>query len=153
MSLFGSKKKTEAVIKTPKEAKAVKAVSTKSAKPAKAPKIEKAKPVSKAVTVVGDKLNTSDGTFNTASVILRPRITEKSGILSQGGVYTFEVTKGANKNSVASAVKALYKVIPVKVAILNNPARNVFIRGRRGVVPGVRKALVTLKKGDKIDFV
>jgi large subunit ribosomal protein L23 len=92
-------------------------------------------------------------TFNTASVILRPRITEKSGVLSQTGVYTFEVTKGANKNSVALAVKALYKVTPVKVAMLNNPARNVFIRGRRGVVPGVRKAMVTLKKGDKIDFV
>ncbi len=142
MALFGTKKK-EIKKEAPKEVKATKVVS---AKFAKAPKI-----ASNGVAVVA---NTSiTGTFNLASVILRPRVTEKSGFLSQSGVYTFEVTNGANKNSVMQAVKSLYKVVPVKVAMLNNPARNVFIRGRRGVVPGVRKALVTLKKGDKIDFV
>ncbi|MEI8249223.1 MAG: 50S ribosomal protein L23 [Candidatus Taylorbacteria bacterium] len=88
-----------------------------------------------------------------ASVILRPRITEKSGMMSQSGVYTFEVAKSANKNTIAHAVKALYKVTPVRVAIINSPAKNVFVRGRRGVVSGVKKAVVTLKKGDKIDFV
>jgi large subunit ribosomal protein L23 len=80
-------------------------------------------------------------------------VTEKSGLLSQGGVYTFEVTASANKSTIAGAVKALYKVTPVKIAIVNSPAKKVFVRGRRGVVSGVRKALVTLKKGDKIDFV
>ena len=88
-----------------------------------------------------------------ASVILRPRITEKSGILSQGGVYTFEVAKGANKPTIAQAVKALYKVTPVKVTVINLPSRNVVVRGKRGVQSGMRKAVVTLKKGDKIDFV
>ncbi len=88
-----------------------------------------------------------------AAVILRPRITEKSGVLSQGGVYTFEVTKTANKMTIAKAVAALYKVTPVKVTVINTPMRNVFIKGRRGTVAGVRKALVTVKKGDKIDFV
>ncbi|MBP6858715.1 MAG: 50S ribosomal protein L23, partial [Candidatus Pacebacteria bacterium] len=68
-------------------------------------------------------------------------------------VFTFEVTKNAIKASVAAAVKAVYKVSAVKVAVLNNPARNVFVRGRKGVVSGVRKAIVTLKKGDKIEFV
>ncbi len=125
MALFGSKKK-------------------------EAPKAVKSP--SKAVAVAGST-SSSTSVFNSSAVILRPRITEKSGVLSQGGVYTFEVTAGANKNSVASAIKSLYKVTPVKVAILNNPAKNVFVRGRHGVVAGVRKALVTLKKGEKIDFV
>jgi large subunit ribosomal protein L23 len=143
MALFGSKKKVEAAPEAPKKEKVVKAA-------AKAPKAVKSP--SKAVAVAG---STSSGTsaFNSSAVILRPRITEKSGVLSQGGVYTFEVTLSANKNSVASAIKSLYKVTPVKVAILNNPAKNVFVRGRHGVVAGVRKALVTLKKGDKIEFV
>jgi len=88
-----------------------------------------------------------------SDMILRPRITEKSGLLSQTGVYTFEIAPNANKNLVAKAVVALYKVTPVKVAIVNSPAKKVFIRGRRGVVGGIRKAIVTLKKGDKIDFV
>jgi large subunit ribosomal protein L23 len=94
------------------------------------------------------------GSFSGATgAIIRPRITEKSGLLSQSGVYTFEVGREANKQSISKAVKALYKVIPVKIAVLNSPAKNVFVKGRRGKVSGFRKAMVTLKKGDKIDFV
>jgi large subunit ribosomal protein L23 len=87
------------------------------------------------------------------NVIVKPRITEKSGIQSQGGVYTFEVTKSANKNTVIQAVHALYKVRPVKVAIINSPSKAIIHGGRRGTVPGFKKAVVSLKKGDKIEFV
>lgn len=86
-------------------------------------------------------------------VIIRPRITEKSGILSQNGVYTFEVTKSANKQAIARAIAELYKVTPVKLAVINTPIKNVFVKNRRGQVAGIRKAVVTVKKGDKIDFV
>lgn len=86
-------------------------------------------------------------------IIIRPRITEKSGLLSQSGVYTFEVEKGATKPQVAKVIKKLYKVTPVKVAIINLPAKNVFVRGKKGTVSGVSKALVTVKKGEKIDFI
>mgnify|MGYP003351962988 CR=1 FL=1 len=88
---------------------------------------------------------------NTISII-RPMITEKSGILSQNGVYTFEIASDANKNTIASAIQSMYKVKPVKIAIINTPAQRVFVRGKRGVVSGIKKALVTVKKGDKIDF-
>ena len=109
-----------------------------------APKATKA--VAIAPVVAGIRASVTD-------VILRPRITEKSGMLSQGGVYTFEIAKTANKNVVAKAIVALYKVTPVKITVINTPAKKIFMRGRRGVVSGVRKAIVTLKKGDKIDFV
>jgi len=89
--------------------------------------------------------------FNDA--IIRPRITEKSGLLSQNGVYTFEVSKNINKHGISKAIFSLYKVVPTKVAIINLPSKNVFVRGKKGVVTGKRKAIVTLKKGDKIDFV
>lgn len=155
MSLFGSKKKTETVADAPTSS--AKATEVKKAKVVKAVKVvnaaKVAKPATKAVAVAVPADASVSISNNLAGAILRPRITEKSGLLSQGGVYTFEIAKNANKNSVAQAVKALYKVIPTRVAILNNPAKNVFVRGRRGVVPGVRKAVVTLKKGDKIDFV
>lgn len=131
MALFGSKNKTAGEVSKKKVETAAKTV-----------KAERSVAAPSSVTV---------GTH--ADSIIRPRVTEKSGLLSQGGVYTFEISTNANKNSVASAVKALYKVSPVKVAIINTPSKNVFVRGRRGVVPGARKAMVTLKKGDKIDFV
>ena len=94
------------------------------------------------------------GSFSSVTdAIIRPRVTEKSGVLSQNGVYTFEVDKRANKQSVAKAMAALYKVTPTRIRMINTPIKNVFVKGRRGQVAGIRKAVVTLKKGDKIDFV
>lgn len=85
-------------------------------------------------------------------VILRPRITEKSGIANESmNLYTFEVTKNATKGTIARAIKAMYKVTPLKIRTINLPAKKVFVRGRFGTQSGVKKALVTLKKGDKIE--
>lgn len=87
-------------------------------------------------------------------VIKKPRITEKAGIKSEShNVYTFEVTKAATKNTVADAIKQIYKVTPIKVNIVNLPAKNVTARGRKGTKQAVKKALVFLKKGDKIAFI
>ena len=87
-------------------------------------------------------------------IIKKPRITEKSGIQAEAlGVYTFEVTDKANKKNIAKAIKELYKVTPVKVNITNLPAKKVFSRGKVGRKSGVKKAIVYLKKGDKIEFV
>lgn len=94
--------------------------------------------------------------LNLSSRILkRPRVTEKATDVSQSekGVYTFEVLVGANKSQVKSAVKELFKVTPVKVNIINTSEKRVFSRGKRGVVSGIKKAMVYLKKGDKIEFV
>ncbi len=87
-------------------------------------------------------------------IILRPRITEKSGEASEKfNLYTFEVTKNATRPSIAKAIKTLYKVTPTKVRTVNLPAKKVFVRGKFGVKTSVKKALVYLKKGDKIEFV
>ncbi len=109
----------------------------------------KAAPVKAVAATVG----ASGAVLDHASVIIRPRITEKSGILSQTGRYTFQVGTNANKEAIAKAVKTLYKVTPVKVSIINVAARNVFVKGRHGTVSGFKKAVVTLKAGDKIEFV
>ncbi|MFA5652308.1 MAG: 50S ribosomal protein L23 [Candidatus Paceibacterota bacterium] len=88
------------------------------------------------------------------SIVKKPRITEKAGIKSESqNVYTFEVTKCATKKNIGEAIKLIYKVTPIKVNIVNLPAKNVTARGRRGVKQAVKKALVFLKKGDKIAFI
>ncbi len=87
------------------------------------------------------------------STIIRPRITEKAGVMSEKlNVYTFEVEKNSTKHSVAQEIKTLYKVTPIKVNIVNLPERKVIVRGKRGVQSAVKKALVYLKKGDKINI-
>jgi len=87
-------------------------------------------------------------------IIKKPRITEKSGLQAESAnVYAFEVTEKANKKNIAKAIKELYKVTPVKVNITNLPAKIIFARGKSGRRAGIKKALVYLKKGDKIEFV
>lgn len=93
-------------------------------------------------TKLGDRVN----------AIVRPHITEKAAVLAEKGTYVFEVAKDTNKIEIAKAIEALYKVTPVRVNIINLPDTRVFVRNRKGVKSGIRKAMVTLKKGDKIEI-
>jgi large subunit ribosomal protein L23 len=112
-----------------------------------APKVAK-----KEVAVKKEKnVNAVPVTF--AHLIVRPRITEKAGIQSETlNVYTFEVRKDATKRKIAHAVKELYKVTPLRVNMVKLPSKAVFVRGKRGAQSSVKKALVFLKKGDKIEI-
>jgi large subunit ribosomal protein L23 len=89
------------------------------------------------------------------SIIIKPRITEKAALLSEKNVYAFEVKKGASKYDVRDAVKALYKVTPTRVHIVNKQPRHSMsrARGRDMMESGLRKAYVYLKKGDRIELV
>ncbi len=90
---------------------------------------------------------------NRVNALVRPHITEKAAILAEKGTYVFEVARDTNKIEIAKAVATLYGVTPVKVNIINLPRTRVFVRGKVGMKAGVRKALVTLKKGDKIELI
>ena len=81
-----------------------------------------------------------------------PRITEKSAIFAEKGVYTFNVAQNANKNEIKKAVKLIYGVTAVNVAITQIAKKTVTRRGITSVKQGGKKAVVHLKKGDKITF-
>lgn len=89
------------------------------------------------------------------SVIVRPRITEKAGIGSVGKapVYVFEITDKATKDMIRAEILKRYKVKAVKINIVNLPKKAIVMRGIKGSKPGVRKAMVFLKAGEKIDIV
>ncbi|KKP87539.1 MAG: 50S ribosomal protein L23 [Parcubacteria group bacterium GW2011_GWC1_35_8] len=86
-------------------------------------------------------------------IIKNPRITEKASFAQEQNVYTFDVSAGANKTEIKKAIFALYNVKPIRVNVLPVPKKSVFSRGKAGTKGGGRKALVYLKKGDKIEFV
>jgi len=92
---------------------------------------------------------------DTSSVLIRPRITEKATIQSEGNAYVFEVSSRASKSDIKNAVIRLYKVHPRKINVVNKKAREVFsrMRGRRGRKPGLRKAYVYLNEGDRIEII
>jgi large subunit ribosomal protein L23 len=87
-------------------------------------------------------------------IIRRPLIlTEKGNALrEQENQYLFEVERTATKTQIRSAVETLFKVKVVKVHTMN-------VRGRmrrmgRGYAKtrNWKKAMVSLKSGDSIDF-
>lgn len=86
-----------------------------------------------------------------ADILVRPRITEKATFLAEKNVHAFEIAQKATKKDVIEAVKIFYKVNPLKVNIVRNPTKKVFIRGKRGKKAGVKKAYVYLKKNDKLE--
>jgi large subunit ribosomal protein L23 len=85
-------------------------------------------------------------------IIRRPILTEKSMRGTALGKYTFEVAPGFNKLAIKAAVEQLFSVRVAKVNVINIPGQ----QKRRGPhyyrVAGRRKAIVTLRAGDKIDL-
>jgi len=85
-------------------------------------------------------------------VLRRPLVTEKNTTLQIQGKYAFEVDKAANKPQVKQAVEKAFKVkvTTVNVIMVPGKARRV---GRRLIQTRAwKKAVVTLKPGDKIEF-
>jgi len=85
-------------------------------------------------------------------LILSPRVTEKSAIGSDRGMYTFNVLPTANKTEIKKAIKLIYGVTPVRVSITQITSKVVMRRGVIGQKSSGKKAVVYLKKGDKIAF-
>ena len=89
----------------------------------------------------------------TNKIIKNPRITEIGSYAMEQNVYTFDVTKEANKTEIKKMIFTLYKVKPLKVNILPIPKRNITYKGKVNTRGSGKKALVFLKKGDKIEIV
>lgn len=88
----------------------------------------------------------------THPLIINPRITEKSAIDAERGVYTFNVAQIANKNEIKKAINFVYGVMPLRISITQIAKKTVTRRGITSVKQGGKKAVVHLKKGDKITF-
>lgn len=93
--------------------------------------------------------------MNTDKVLKLLRLTEKANKLSsEFGQYTFEVCPTATKHNVREAVEQAFKVTVMRVNIQNIRGKNK--RTRRGLptrASDYKKAIVTLKEGDKIELV
>lgn len=82
--------------------------------------------------------------------LLRPIISEKATISVSDGKYTFEVSGDANKVAIRKAIEEIYGVVPTGVNIINRAGKNVRFGRKFGQTKDVKKAIVTLKKGDSI---
>ncbi len=89
-------------------------------------------------------------------IIYRPIVTEKISNLQEKGIYAFEVQLKANKIEIARAVEKKFNVTVTNVRTMNIKGKSKTQMTKRGRFEGktshIKKAIVTLKEGDKIDL-
>jgi large subunit ribosomal protein L23 len=85
-------------------------------------------------------------------VLQRPLVTEKNSALQAQGKYAFKVAQEANKEQIKQAVEKAFKVTVTGVNVMTVSGKRHRMRGREVTNPPWKKALVTLKPGDKIEL-
>jgi len=90
--------------------------------------------------------------MNVHDIIIRPIVSEKSYDLMEQNRYTFEVHKSAKKEQIAAAVQEVFGVTVLKVNTMNVSGKPRRLRYNKGLSRSWKKAIVTVKQGDKIDL-
>ncbi len=86
-------------------------------------------------------------------IIKSPIITEKSSDLKKDNLkYVFKVALNTNKVEIKQAIEALFKVKVSKVNTLNVKPKKKRVGRYQGLTSRYKKAMVTLKEGEKIDI-
>jgi large subunit ribosomal protein L23 len=91
-------------------------------------------------------------------IIIKPIVTEKQTMITdkKENRVGFRVTPDANKSEIKAAIEALYDVTVVKINTMNYDGKRKSRYTKSGVISGkeaaFKKAIVTLKEGEKIDF-
>jgi len=89
--------------------------------------------------------------MNVNEIILRPVISEKTTELMEKNKYVFQVPMKVNKIMVKQAVKELFGVKPESINIVRMRGKTRRVRYRYGNRPAWKKAIITLRHGDKIE--
>ena len=84
-------------------------------------------------------------------IIIAPVITEKATMASELNKVVFRVRKEATKPQIKAAVEQLFDVKVTAVNTLIRKGKRKVFRGFRGTQADVKKAVVTLAEGHKID--
>ncbi len=84
-------------------------------------------------------------------IIERPLITEKNTVQLEARKYTFRVAREANKIQIREAVEKIFKVQVAAVNVINVRGKERGIGRRKGFEPNWKKAIVTLKPGQRIE--
>jgi large subunit ribosomal protein L23 len=85
-------------------------------------------------------------------VLRRPLVTEKSTVLQGFNKYAFEIADGANKLQIKQAVEKAFKVTVTGVNVVTMRGKTKRMGRRQVMTLPWKKAIVTLKAGDKIEF-
>lgn len=85
-------------------------------------------------------------------VLASPHVTEKATGIEGENKYIFKVLPRANKVEIKKAIEDLYGVDVIGVRIINIPKRQRKLGKQRGWRKGYKKAIIKIKKGQKIEI-
>ena len=91
--------------------------------------------------------------MNPHDVLIQPLITEKSTLLQESGKYVFRVAPKANKVEVKQAVELTFEVKVLDVNITKSRGKSKRYGPRIKKMPDIKKAVVTLRRGDRIQII
>ena len=84
-------------------------------------------------------------------VLVAPVITEKATTASEHNKVVFKVARNATKPQIKEAVEKLFDVKVKSVNTLTRPGKRKAFRNRLGQQSDVKRAIVTLEEGHRID--
>lgn len=84
-------------------------------------------------------------------ILIKPVISEKSFANSEKDVYVFSVSPEANKIEIKKAIEKLFKVNVTGVRVVNIDGKIKRVGRRMGKRSDIRKAYISIKKGQKIE--
>ncbi len=84
-------------------------------------------------------------------IVLAPHITEKSTMMSEHNAVVFKVAPGASKPEIKAAVEALFGVTVTGVNTIVTKGKTKRWKGTPYQRSDMKKAIVTLAKGETID--
>lgn len=90
--------------------------------------------------------------FRDYNVILYPLLTEKSNLMTESAQYFFAVARDASKPEIKKAIEHLFNVKVKAVNTLIKKGKRRVFRGKPGMQSDMKKAMVCLEAGQKIDF-
>lgn len=85
-------------------------------------------------------------------IIVSPIATEKTNIQLAENKYSFNVLESASKEGIKKAIETIFEVEVEKVNIINTDGKIKKFKGTIGKRNSVKKAIVSLKKGQEINF-
>jgi large subunit ribosomal protein L23 len=90
--------------------------------------------------------------MNPNDILINPVVSEKTTDLMGKNKYVFRVPMKANKVMVSNAVKEIFGVQPDKVNMIIMRGKTRRIRYQTGRRSAWKKAIITLKPGEKIEI-
>ncbi len=89
---------------------------------------------------------------NLYNIIKFPVVTEKSTKISENNQFVFKVDIDTSKDEVKKAIEKIFKVKVKSVNTINVKGKKKVFKGTKGKRSDYKKAVITLLKGETLDY-